>query len=98
MNTLVYHNYFYYYAAAVSGSLCVFFIARLLRSCRWLSFLGYNSMIIMCLHEPVKRAVLGAAVYVTRIPLAALRDEYLWSFACTAVTIVLMVPEPNPEN
>ncbi|MBC1573185.1 acyltransferase family protein [Listeria booriae] len=50
----VYHNqlgnYFWFYIAAISGSLVLFLLFKSTKRIKFLSFLGVNSVVIMCTH------------------------------------------------
>ena len=92
LNTVVFHNYFLFYGAAFGGLLSVYFLSRLIGRCRPLSFLGMSTMVIMCLHEPVKRLVIGVAVYITGYPMQTVRDNVWGALACTAITLALLIP------
>jgi fucose 4-O-acetylase-like acetyltransferase len=50
MCTSVYNNFILFLFSALSGSIFVIYIARYI-SCKWLKFIGKNSLILFCIHS-----------------------------------------------
>ena len=92
MGALVLGNYFLYYIAATSGTLFLYFISRKLPHYRWLSFLGRNSLIILCIHEPIKRIVIKIISVYIKIPVDTLRNSILGSMLCLAILMLVLIP------
>lgn len=91
MNNNILQNYFMFYIAALTGVFFIFLISNKIK-CNWLSYLGKNSLIIMLLHEPLKRIVLKIIELVTRININILRDNIFLIIICSALIISLIIP------
>ena len=63
-----------------------------------ISFLGKNSLIIMCIHEPIKRVLLVILSKVTSLPIDNLRGNILLSIICVLVLLLVCVPIINIIN
>ena len=85
-------NYFLFYVAAFSGSFLTIYISRMLSVSKILIFLGRNSLIILGLHIPVKRFVMGVTSIILRFPLDIIKQSLLISFVDTMITILILVP------
>ena len=57
-----------------------------------LQFLGKNSLIIMCVHEPIKRIVIQIGAIITGESTDMLRGDILWSLAFVAAVVVICLP------
>ena len=55
-------------------------------------FLGKNTIIIMGLHEPIKRIVIKIFSIIIKIETPILRKNILFSLAVTISTIIIIVP------
>ncbi len=58
----------------------------------WLQGLGRMSLLVMCMHEPVKRVALKAAEAVSGIPVTELRAWAPTALGMTAVTLLACIP------
>lgn len=91
-----YGNILLFIIGAFSGTCLVFVGSRKVRNVnvlnRVLSFLGKNSIIIMCIHEPIKRIVLKLVIIVFRVEEVFIRSNPLWSFVITCVLVLIIFP------
>lgn len=85
----------WFYVLAIMGSVSTLSLCRLLEK-TWLvnvfSYLGRNSLIIMCLHEPLKRIVIKGCSVVTGLDTGVLREETLPSLLIVAVIVIILLP------
>ncbi|MEN6567282.1 MAG: acyltransferase family protein [Veillonellales bacterium] len=88
----VYGNYLYFYLGASLGITNVVIIAMLFRKNRALSYLGQNSLIILALHFPIKRAVASLTSKVLDMPLVQMKESFLISGIDTVITILFLLP------
>ncbi|MDF2647185.1 MAG: hypothetical protein K0Q73_2990 [Paenibacillus sp.] len=92
MNFLILGNYFLYYIAGISGSLFLYLVSKKIKSGNWLTFLGKNTLIIMCIHDPIKRIVVKIVSAVSHIPADTLRQSTWGSMICLIVLMLILVP------
>ena len=94
------HNYgnpLLFIAGALGGFLLIY-LAALSLSClnmglsRFVSFIGRNSIAIMLIHEPIKRAVIYIISKMTFIGEGDIRYNFLYSLVTTIVVVLLLVP------
>lgn len=55
-------------------------------------YLGQNSLIIMCVHEPLKRILLMVFSKVVSMPTDAIRDELVMSVISTLLVVAICIP------
>lgn len=60
MNCLTLGNYAYFYISAITGLLSIFLLSKLIMQNRLIELLGTNTLVIMCIHEPLKRITIKA--------------------------------------
>lgn len=63
-----------------------------------ISYLGKNSLIIMCIHEPIKRVLLVVLSKVSSLPIEELRGNILLSIICVCILLLICVPIVNVIN
>lgn len=63
-----------------------------------ISYLGKNSLIIMCIHEPIKRVLLVVLSKVSSLPIEDLRGNILLSIICVCILLLICVPIVNVIN
>lgn len=83
------------YVTGAIGSVATISLCWLLMQTKLgmpLSYLGRNSLLIMCLHEPLKRIVIKVASIATGIDADILREQLLVSILITIVVVVLLLP------
>lgn len=85
----------WFYVLAIIGSVSTLSLCRLLEKTKLsdaLCFLGRNSLIIMCLHEPLKRIVIKIFSVMTGTETEALREELLPCLLITATITLILLP------
>lgn len=86
-----FNNIFLYVFAALSGIFFCMGISALIRRNKALEYMGKNSLIIMCTHEPIKRAVIQVTSIVLHIPSDVLRNKILAGFVLAIVVVLIEV-------
>lgn len=80
------------YIIPTIGTFMIFEISKLINECKWMEFLGKNSLIIMGIHEPIKRVVLEVIHRITNISTEILRTNILGILATTIILLLICVP------
>lgn len=57
-----------------------------------LEYLGINSLIIMCMHEPIYRLIIGVFSRVSGIDVEVIRASLFYSILITIATIIIIIP------
>ena len=88
--------FYLFYGFAIIGSLLVLYIANLLtrteRLCGVFCWIGRNSLVIMCVHEPLKRIVLFILSKTLFLPIETMRENLLFSVMATIVVVLFCAP------
>ncbi len=92
LNNNYYSNLLLFYVVGVIGILFMIVISNVIGERRFLLFLGTNTLIIMCIHEPLKRIMLIVVSKLLRVPLDILRDNIVTILLVTIILIVVMYP------
>jgi fucose 4-O-acetylase-like acetyltransferase len=92
MDSIYPNGYLYYFITALICVIAVYILSTLLTSQNWLSWLGRNTLAIMCLHEPLKRIVIKIFAIATHQSTDELRESTILSVLVTAVVILSLVP------
>lgn len=87
-----YNNYFLMYLCAIAGTLMVYLISKIISQNKILEFLGRNSLIIMCIHEPIKRIVIEVIHRISNIQVDILRMNAIFIILITICIILVMLP------
>lgn len=94
--------FYSFYGMAILGSLIIFCISYLINNLSvvggQISYLGKNSLIIMCIHEPIKRVLLVVLSKVSSLPIEELRGNILLSIICVCILLLICVPIVNVIN
>ena len=94
--------FYSFYGMAILGSLIIFCISYLINNLSvvggQISYLGKNSLIIMCIHEPIKRVLLVVLSKVSSLPIEDLRGNILLSIICVCILLLICVPIVNVIN
>lgn len=91
MNNNIYQNYFLYYLAAFCGIAFIWVLSQLCRF-RWLKYLGSASLIIMCVHEPVKRIVIQLTASALHTASDAVRVNPFFVLLLSAAVVLICLP------
>ena len=86
-----FHNVFLYVFSALFGIFFCVGMSVLTRKNKALEYIGKNSLIIMCTHEPIKRAVIQVTSIVLHVASDVLRNEILAGFVLAIVVILIEV-------
>ena len=86
-----------FYLMAILGSLSVIVLSFVMdrfaiRGGQCLAYLGRNSLIIMCVHEPLKRIILMVLSKVVSMPTDIIRDNIVLSIVATLIVVAACVP------
>ena len=94
--------FYSFYGMAILGSLIIFCISYLINNLivmgGQISYLGKNSLIIMCIHEPIKRVLLVVLSKVSSLAIEDLRGIILLSIICVCILLLICVPIVNVIN
>lgn len=91
MNELKYNNIFLFYFTALLGSISTMILSMNFRS-KIIKNIGKNSLIIMCIHEPVKRVAIVVCSKLLKIDSETIRMTWEGIVIVTIVTFVTMIP------
>lgn len=83
-------NPFWMLCAALLGFISSFMLCIAI-DCRLLQFLGRVSLTIMCVHEPVKRALIFVMAKILGMNTDALRADLVYAMLVTVVTVAICV-------
>lgn len=75
--------------AALVGSAFIYSLAMQIRENKFLEYIGRYSIIILCTHEPIKRAVIQVLSVVSHVPGETLRNNIVIGFAI-AIAVLLI--------
>lgn len=84
-----------FYIMAILGSMSVITLSIILHKIKFrggIAYLGRNSLIVMCVHEPLKRIILQIMSKVLSMPTGFVRDEIGMSILATCITVVVCIP------
>lgn len=84
------------YTIPVLGTACIYYLSSLLNNIpkakSLFVWLGQNSLLIMCLHEPIKRIVIKVGSIIMHCETNTLRASDLDSFIMAIITVSICVP------
>lgn len=89
MNNNFYSRYFF--LCSFGGIGLMYMYAKII-DLKLIKFLGINSLIIMGMHEPVKRIVIKIISVIIHIDIHTLRQEIFWIMICTVIVLICMYP------
>lgn len=92
-------SFYLFYPIAILGSIMILslsqIIIRTLKKVKvlvYLQYIGKNSLIIMCIHEPIKRISLMIASKISHIPIENIRNDLGLSIGITIIIILICTP------
>lgn len=91
MNNNIIPNYFMFYISAFSGIIFILVISRKIKL-SFINYLGKNSLIIMLVHEPIKRIIIKFIEIITKINIEILRNNIISIIICTLIIITIIIP------
>lgn len=90
---------YYYVRALIAITIFVVigkYIERHLNgNSKWINaieYIGANTLIILCVHDPIKRAVIFVFSKISGFSITLIREDITWSFACSIIVLALMFP------
>lgn len=89
------HGYGAFYLVALICILSLFTLFANIRSSKIISILtwfGANSLIIMCLHEPLKRIIVVVFSKLLGMETEVVRESIVWSLLMSCIIVVILVP------
>lgn len=92
VSSLIYGNYFLFMVSAISGIGFTYFICKIINKKCILSYFGKNSLIILCIGEPIRRIVTLVVAKVLRISPEILRQSVMYSLIIMVLICVTLVP------
>ena len=92
MASVMYGNIVLFTVAAISGSLFIIIVSQIVTKNKLLEFFGMNSLIIMCIHEPIRRIVIKILSVLAKIDVTVIRNNIGWSLLCMCIVAVIVSP------
>lgn len=92
INYGVYGNYFIFYITAFAGIFCYAVLGKFVGINKVLSFVGQNSLAIMCLHSPIAFIIKYVQYFIFGIPLNYGEGSTLFAVSFAILQILLIVP------
>ena len=86
---LLFGNMALYIICAIIGSGFIYCIALLIGTCKPLEFLGRYSIVILCTHEQVKRALIQISSMALKIPSEELRNHIIYGFLISMIIMLI---------
>ena len=89
------NGYGAFFLVAIICIMCLFALFVKIRSRKFISILTWldvNSLIIMCLHEPLKRIIIVVFSKLLGMETEAVRESIVWSILMSCLIIVIFVP------
>ena len=57
-----------------------------------IEYIGTNTLIILCVHDPVKRAVIFVFSKISGLSISLIREDITYSLLCSVIVLALMFP------
>lgn len=92
LNNNTYSNYILFYFVGVIGILFMIVLSNLVGERKSILFLGTNTLILMCIHEPLKRILLIIVSKLSRIRVDVLRSNIITILIVTIILLGIMYP------
>lgn len=86
-----FHNVCLYLIAGMIGTLFICYISQDIQKNKILEFLGRYSIVILCTHEPLKRAVIQIVSFLTRIDSELLRNNFFGGIAIAIMVLLIEI-------
>lgn len=87
-----YSNYILLYIVAVIGIISIITFSNIINKNKPLLYLGSNTLVLMCIHEPLKRIILIIVSKITNINMDILRSNILLILLVSILLILIMYP------
>lgn len=92
MNNLQYPFYIFLYILPIFGFLIIYIISTSIKQNKILQYLGTNTLIIMGVHEPIKRALIEIIHRILNISIEMLRKNFLGIIFVTIILTLICIP------
>lgn len=92
INNLKYPIYPLIYIVSITGCIVIYLISNLIIKSNAIQYLGTNTLIIMCIHEPIKRIVIELLHIITGISTEILRTNFIYIIIITIILIIIIMP------
>lgn len=88
--------FYLFYLSALVGTLLVVFLSLIIDKYvilggHFFAYFGKNSLIVMCIHEPLKRILLVVCSKIICIPVETMRDNWIISVGCTLILLFVCI-------
>lgn len=91
MNNNIIPNYFIFYISAFLGIIFTINISKKIKL-SFVKYLGKKSLILMLVHEPIKRIVIKLVELLTKIKVEVLRTNIISILICSLIIIIIIIP------
>lgn len=92
INNLKYPVYPLIYIVSITGCIVIYLISNLIKNNNFIQYLGTNTLIIMCIHEPIKRIVIELLHIITGTSTEILRTNFIYIIIITIILIIVIIP------
>lgn len=92
MDYCKYHNPVIFVFAAMLGIYGMMLLCKFFNKSSLLSFLGANTLIILGLSEPIKRAIIGVFSKIINISIDEIRQSVLYSLGIVIIVLLVLLP------
>lgn len=92
MNNLQFPFYICLYILPIVGFFMIYIISTVIKQNKILQYLGNNTLIIMGVHEPIKRIIIELLHRIFKIQTEILRVNFIWIILTTIVLLLVCLP------
>lgn len=92
LNNLIINNVLGLWLCACLGIMLIYMVSKLFNNNLWIEWLGKNSIIILVLHEPIKRIILFIISKIVNIPIDSIRENPIGIILITIVMCIIFIP------
>jgi len=90
MNNSVYGNYFYFYLAALSGTLVILIISQIIHEQKLLEYIGQNTLIILFASGIIPKVSLGISSLIFSVPIVLIDSNLILKSLQRVESLVLL--------
>lgn len=91
LNKAIYHNYFWFYFAALSGIFFTLLLSKTFTN-KVVRYFGENTLLILCIHEPIKRVIIQLMSKFFHIEATFLRQDFIFCLITTVIIFMIFFP------
>lgn len=85
-------SFYTFYFASVTGTFIVWLVSKKCSSIKPLRWLGRNSLLLMCVHEPVKRIAIKVVSVILHWDTEAVRENTATCFVVLIIVVLVSIP------